>query len=66
MKEPNGIYKGEFLKGEKHGKGVYDFAIGLKYEGDYVHGKKEGKGTLFNYGGAIAYSGQFQNDIPHG
>ena len=25
LKDPKGVYKGEFLKGEKHGKGTYEY-----------------------------------------
>lgn len=66
MKDPNGIYEGEFLKGEKHGYGIYRFSNGLKYEGNYKSGKKCGQGTIFNCNNSIAYEGEFDDDIPHG
>lgn len=31
LKEPTGTYRGDFIKGEKHGKGVYEFLNGLRY-----------------------------------
>jgi hypothetical protein len=49
-KESNNEYKGEFDRGLKHGKGVYDFwATGntkFRYEGEFVNNVFHGKGKL--------------------
>lgn len=66
MKEPTGIYKGEFIEGKKHGYGVYEFKNGLKYKGEYRGGVREGKGALYNPSNKIAYEGEFSKGLPHG
>ena len=40
-------YEGEWVKGKKHGFGVYYYENGLVYEGSFVLGKKYGNGTFF-------------------
>ena len=39
------IYEGEYLNGEKNGKGKEYYDNGqIKFEGEYLNGKKNGKG----------------------
>ena len=39
------LYEGEYLNGERNGKGKeYDFKGNLKFEGEYLNGKRNGKG----------------------
>jgi hypothetical protein len=45
-------YKGEWVKGEKHGIGSYFYAYGDKYYGEWVRGEKSGHGTLTFLNGA--------------
>lgn len=66
LREPNGVYEGQFVKGEKQGQGVYSFSNGLKYEGEYRAGLKRGTGTIFNCNDSVAYTGDFYDDLPHG
>ena len=52
----NAHYKGEYnYKGERHGKGTYEYKLSkykqttlenAKYEGDWVEGKREGRGVM--------------------
>jgi hypothetical protein len=79
----NAHYKGEYnYKGERHGKGTYDYKLskyknmtleGAKYEGDWVNGKREGKGVMIygkphykNQNGQTKYDGEWKNDKQHG
>lgn len=48
MTEPNGIYKGDFMNGKKHGQGIYKFNNGLRYEGEYRNGVRSGNGIIYN------------------
>ena len=59
-------YKGEYLKGKKHGKGK-DYRNGvLIYEGEYSNGEKHGKGKEYNYDGELEYEGEYLNGKKHG
>jgi len=50
------LYEGEYLNGQKHGKGK-DYLIHGKliYEGEYLNGKKNGIGKEFNSKGKLEY-----------
>ncbi|MCH7806874.1 MAG: SEL1-like repeat protein [Proteobacteria bacterium] len=54
-------YKGEWLQGNKHGRGAYIWANGNRYEGDFVNGKFEGSGK-FTYSKGYYCDGEFRND----
>ena len=42
-------FEGEYLNGEKTGKGKeYYFDGTLKFEGEYLNGKRNGKGIEYN------------------
>jgi hypothetical protein len=38
----------------------------IRYEGEYKDGLKCGNGTIFNHDNTIAYSGNFERDLPNG
>ena len=42
------VFKGEFLNGEKNGKGKEFYNGFLEFEGEYLNGKRNGKGKKFN------------------
>jgi hypothetical protein len=44
---PNGDeYDGEWVKGKRHGRGVYTWANGDEYYGGWAHGRFHGKGVF--------------------
>ena len=58
-------FEGEYLNGEKHGKGKeYNDDGKLIFEGEYLNGKRNGKGKEYNsyYGGLLTFIGQYLND----
>ena len=58
------LYKGEFLNGERSGKGKeYDRYMGyLIYEKDFLHGKRNGKGKeYYKFSGKIEFEGEYLN-----
>ena len=62
-------YRGEFIAGRKHGKGVKTWANGDRYEGDWIADRKDGTGTYaFGKGRweGERYEGAFSNDRRHG
>ena len=55
------IFEGEYLNGERNGKGrEYEFDI-LVFQGEYLNGKKYGKGIEFYDNGNIKYEGYYLN-----
>ena len=38
-------YKGDWIDGEKEGRGVYEFSSGDIYEGSWAKDKRNGRGT---------------------
>lgn len=45
--ENGNIYKGQWVKGQKHGLGTfYEQSSGAVYEGEWKEDKKDGKGIL--------------------
>ena len=52
------IYEGEYLNGEKNGKGIeYEHGI-LKFEGEYLKGKRNGKGKEYYNSGKLKFEGE--------
>ena len=57
------IFEGEYLNGEKNGKGKeYDFDGKLKFEGEYVNNRKNGKGKEYNSQGNLIFEGEYLYD----
>ena len=38
-------YRGEFLAGERHGRGLYRYAANDTYDGEWRNGQRHGEGT---------------------
>lgn len=55
-------YTGTFLKGKKHGKGLYEWVNGDKYDGEWDDGKRHGKGVMALATGDT-YDGDWSNDM---
>ena len=54
------IYEGEYLHGERNGKGKEFFYNGkIKFEGEYLNGKRNGKGKEYYENGVIKYIGGY-------
>ena len=71
-KEYNGcndklLYEGEYLKGEKNGKGKeYDLFGELGFEGEYKNGKRNGKGKEYYENGKLKFEGEYLNGKRNG
>ena len=72
LKEYNGydnrlIYEGEYLNGEKNGKGKeYYFHGELLFEGEYLNGEKNGKGKEYYFHGELLFEGEYLNGEKNG
>ena len=62
------IFEGEYLNGERNGKGkeYYFQSLSKKeliliYEGEYFNGKRNGKGKEYNLEGNIIFTGEYLN-----
>ena len=56
------IFEGEYIDGERNGKGkIYDNKI-LIFEGEFLKGKKNGKGKEFNKNGNLKFEGEYLYD----
>lgn len=58
-------FKGSFLAGKPHGKGVYKFASGDKYEGEMQVGVQSGRG-VYSYKSGDRIDGLFVNNNANG
>ena len=56
------VYKGEFIDGEKNGKGEEDSNEGI-FVGNYYHDKKNGKGKMIYKISGDIYEGDYKNDL---
>ena len=56
-----GIYRGDWLKGLPHGKGILIWIDGDRYDGEWKHGKRDGNGIFTGADGRF-YEGKFQDD----
>ena len=58
------IYEGEYLNGEKNGKGKeYFFKGKLKYEGEFSNGKRNGNGIEYFDNGELKFKGEYRDGI---
>ena len=56
------IYEGEYLNGEKNGKGKeYDDDGNLIFEGEYLNGERNGKVKKYDYDGNLRFEGEYLN-----
>ena len=56
------IFEGEFLNGERNGKGKeYYYNGNIIFEGEYLNGKRNGKGKEYYYNGIIKFEGEYLN-----
>ena len=56
------IFEGEYLKGERNGRGKeYNYSGKLIFEGEYLNGKRNGKGKEYDNFGQLLYEGEYKN-----
>ena len=60
-----GIYAGDWVDEQPHGKGKFTFASGSVYEGGWVDGERHGKGTYTLADGEV-YESDWVNGMSHG
>ena len=67
-KEPIYRYEGEYLNGERNGKGKeYEYMTGrLMYEGDYLNNKRNGIGKEYHNNNKILFEGEYLNNERNG
>ena len=59
------IYEGEYLNGERNGKGKeFDEYGNLIFEGHYLYGKRNGEGKQYGNDDILGFEGEFKNDKP--
>ena len=59
------VFEGEYKKGNREGKGVYNYEGGEQYDGMFVNGLREGKG-VFTWSDGLKWEGIFKNDDLNG
>ena len=61
------IFEGEYLNGERNGKGKVYWNDGeLRFEGEYLKGKRNGKGKEYDYNGDLLFVGEYLNGLRNG
>ena len=59
------LYEGEYLNGERNGKGKeydsFNYIKHITYEGEYKKGKRSGKGREYEANGIIRFEGEYLN-----
>ena len=55
------LYEGEYLNGERNGKGKEYYGKNLIFEGEYLNGNRNGKGKEYYYNGKLKYDGDYLN-----
>ena len=57
------IFEGEYLNGERNGKGKeYNYLNGkLEFEGEYLNGERNGKGKEYIRNGKLEFEGEYLN-----
>jgi hypothetical protein len=66
LREPHGVYEGEFVDGLKHGHGYFRSVSGYRYKGDYTNDVRTGKGQIFDQNNDLIYEGEVNNGLPNG
>ncbi|NXC54242.1 R10B2 protein, partial [Aleadryas rufinucha] len=56
-------YVGHFVKGQRHGHGMFIYSSGAMYSGEWVCNKKHGKG-VFVFANGQVFQGEFVDDRP--
>ena len=59
-------FEGEYLNGERNGKGKEYFNDTLQFEGEYLNGKRNGKGKEYYDNGRLKFEGEYLNGKRHG
>jgi hypothetical protein len=59
------MYKGEWKNNKRHGKGLFEWADGVKYDGDYRDDKRHGEG-VYTWPSGEKYTGEWRNDMREG
>ena len=62
----NDEYIGGWVKGHKHGQGIYRWNEGTIYIGDFKKNKREGQGICYDKEGNVIYDGEWKNNLTHG
>jgi hypothetical protein len=64
FKDKNGkvVYEGDFLNGDRTGKGIQHFPDGARYEGDHLKGQFHGNGILYGPDGKIIMQGKWEHN----
>ena len=58
------IFEGEYLNGERNGKGIEYYINGDKlFEGGYLNGKRHGEGKEYYFFGGFAFRGEYLNGL---
>ena len=58
----NGTYVGDFINGERTGKGILTYQDGNKYVGNFANNVRSGEGTLTRKDGSIIRQGHWDNN----
>ena len=66
VKEYNNVgnldFEGEYINGERNGKGKeYNLISNLEYEGEYINNKRNGVGKEYDIRGNLIYFGEYIN-----
>ncbi|KAM4765211.1 radial spoke head 10 homolog B [Cyanocitta cristata] len=56
-------YIGDFVKGERHGRGLFIYPSGATYNGEWAWNKKHGKGVFVSPNGQV-FQGEFIDNHP--
>ena len=68
-KKGNILFEGEYINGERNGKGkeYNDYNYKLRFEGEYINGLKNGKGKEYDrYNGKLKFEGEYLNGERNG
>ena len=60
------IFEGDYLKGERNGKGKEYTHGTLIFEGEYLKGKRNGKGKEYTNYGSLIFNGEYLNGKRNG